>query len=72
MVLFTVLSVYFAGVMVRLLLILCPALCVMAGIGISDTIELFSKHIMNIKEWWDYTNDSSDEEEEEEKKEGDA
>ena len=54
--LYGVLSVYFASVMVRLLLVLAPALCVIAGIGLSETIHRFALHITHFKEWYDYHN----------------
>ena len=38
---YVVLAVYFAGVMVRLLLVLAPAVSVMGGIGLSQTIRYF-------------------------------
>ena len=38
-------AVYFASVMVRLLLVLAPAVSIMAGIGLSATIRLFTKSI---------------------------
>lgn len=43
--LYTVLGVYFASVMVRLLLVLAPAVSIMAGIGISWSIRKFAKSI---------------------------
>lgn len=42
---YTVLAVYFASVMVRLLLVLAPAVAVMSGIGLSWTFRLFTKSI---------------------------
>ncbi|CAG9326737.1 STT3A_3 [Blepharisma stoltei] len=54
--LYGVLSVYFASVMVRLLLVLAPALCILAGIGLSETIHRFARHIIHFREWWDYYN----------------
>jgi len=42
---YLVLSVYFASVMVRLLLVLAPAVCIMAAIGLSSLITFFSKSI---------------------------
>lgn len=39
------LSVYFASVMVRLLLVLAPAVCIMAAIGLSTLITFFSKSL---------------------------
>jgi len=40
--LYVVLAVYFASVMVRLLLVLAPAVCIMSGIGISWTLRKLS------------------------------
>lgn len=42
---YLVLSVYFAAVMVRLLLVLGPAVCIVGGIGVSWTISLFTKSL---------------------------
>lgn len=42
---YVVLAVYFASVMVRLLLVLAPAVSIMGGIGLSTTIKLFTKPI---------------------------
>ena len=36
-------SVYFAGVMVRLILVLAPAACVLSGIGISKTLKTYMR-----------------------------
>lgn len=51
---YVVLAVYFASVMVRLLLVLAPAVSIMAGIGLSWTIKLFTKsireHLLSIGE----------------------
>jgi len=38
-------SVYFAGVMVRLMLVLAPVACVLAAIGVSGTLETWMKYI---------------------------
>lgn len=59
--LYGVLSVYFASVMVRLLLVLAPALCILAGIGLSETIHRFARHILHFKEWWNYHNSNEEE-----------
>jgi dolichyl-diphosphooligosaccharide--protein glycosyltransferase len=40
-ILYAVTAVYFAGVMVRLMLTLTPCVCVLAGIAFSHTYELF-------------------------------
>lgn len=42
---YVVLAVYFASVMVRLLLVLAPAVSIMGGIGVSWTVRLFTKSI---------------------------
>lgn len=42
---YVVLAVYFASVMVRLLLVLAPAVSIMGAIGLSYTIKLFTKPI---------------------------
>lgn len=42
---YLVLAVYFASVMVRLLLVLAPAVCVMAAIGLSSLLDFFVKSI---------------------------
>lgn len=47
--LYAVLAVYFAGVMVRLLLVLAPALCVLGAIGVSETLQRFSRHVLYYK-----------------------
>eukprot|EP00743_Colponemidia_sp_Colp-15_P001320 GILK01001447.1.p1 GENE.GILK01001447.1~~GILK01001447.1.p1 ORF type:complete len:784 (-),score=93.89 GILK01001447.1:230-2512(-) len=39
--LYGVLAVYFAGVMVRLMLVLAPAVCILSGIGVSATMTTF-------------------------------
>jgi len=44
---YLVLSVYFASVMVRLLLVLGPAVCIAGGIGVSWTVNLFTKSLRN-------------------------
>lgn len=43
--LYTTLGIYFASVMVRLLLVLAPAVSIMAGIGVSWTFRYFAKAI---------------------------
>jgi dolichyl-diphosphooligosaccharide--protein glycosyltransferase len=40
-ILYAVTAVYFAGVMVRLMLTLTPCVCMLAGIAFSHTYELF-------------------------------
>lgn len=42
---YVVLSVYFSSVMVRLLLVMAPAACIVGGIGVSWLIRYFTKAI---------------------------
>lgn len=45
-ILYGILSVYFAGVMVRLILVLAPVACVLGAIGASHTLNTFIKAII--------------------------
>jgi len=69
-ILYTVTAMYFSSIMVRLVLVLAPVVCVMAGIGASETMKNYS----NIK-WGGASKKKSaaaqqeEEEEEEEEKE---
>lgn len=45
MALYGVLSIYFSCVMIRLMLVLAPAACILAAIGISEVLQRFSKTI---------------------------
>ncbi|KAF6041303.1 STT3A [Bugula neritina] len=38
-------SIYFAGVMVRLMLVLAPVMCILAGIGVSATLTTYMKNL---------------------------
>lgn len=49
-----VLAVYFACVMVRLLLVLAPAVCILSAIGLSETLHRFTRHIKNFRQWYTY------------------
>mmetsp|Transcript_68254 Transcript_68254/g.94880 ORF Transcript_68254/g.94880 Transcript_68254/m.94880 type:complete len:245 (+) Transcript_68254:205-939(+) len=42
---YVVLSVYFASVMIRLLLVMAPAACIAGGIGVSHTMRFLTKSI---------------------------
>ena len=42
--------------MVRLLLVLAPAVCVLSAIGLSETLHNFTRHIKYFKEWSAYGN----------------
>ncbi|XP_010249572.1 PREDICTED: dolichyl-diphosphooligosaccharide--protein glycosyltransferase subunit STT3A [Nelumbo nucifera] len=44
-VLYIVTSVYFSGVMVRLMLVLAPAACIMSGIALSEAFNVFTRSI---------------------------
>jgi dolichyl-diphosphooligosaccharide--protein glycosyltransferase len=54
LILYGVVSVYFSGAMVRLMLVLAPAACILAGIGLSEGLHVFTrslKHgIVNMKD----------------------
>ncbi|XP_051152496.1 dolichyl-diphosphooligosaccharide--protein glycosyltransferase subunit STT3A [Andrographis paniculata] len=44
-VLYIVTSVYFSGVMVRLMLVLAPAACIMSGIALSQAFDVFTRSV---------------------------
>ncbi|XP_050124454.1 dolichyl-diphosphooligosaccharide--protein glycosyltransferase subunit STT3A [Malus sylvestris] len=44
-ILYIVTSVYFSGVMVRLMLVLAPAACILSGIALSEAFEVFTRSI---------------------------
>jgi len=44
-IIYGVTSIYFAGVMVRLMLVLAPVACILAGIGISSVLSTYMKNI---------------------------
>merc|ERR1711962_1348212 len=44
-ILYGITSIYFAGVMVRLMLVLAPVACVLAGIGISSSLSTYLKYL---------------------------
>lgn len=44
-ILYIVTSVYFSGVMVRLMLVLAPAACIMSGIALSSAFDVFTRSI---------------------------
>nr|AUS89415.1 staurosporin and temperature sensitive 3-like A [Sesuvium portulacastrum] len=44
-ILYIVTSVYFSGVMVRLMLVLAPAACIMSGIALSGAFDVFAQSI---------------------------
>lgn len=61
MALYGILAVYFSCVMIRLLLVLAPSVCVLAGIGVS---EVASKMIESIKEQFSEGQEEENKEEE--------
>ncbi len=44
-ILYGVTSVYFAGVMVRLMLVLAPVMCILGGIAISASLSSYMKYL---------------------------
>lgn len=48
-ILYGVTSVYFAGVMVRLMLVLAPVACVLAGIGVSGILSSYMKNLSAVR-----------------------
>lgn len=44
-ILYGVTSVYFAGVMVRLMLVLAPVMCILAGIAISASLSTYMRYL---------------------------
>ena len=44
-ILYGVTSVYFAGVMVRLMLVLAPVMCIMGGIAVSASLSTYLKYL---------------------------
>lgn len=41
-------SIYFAGVMVRLMLVLAPVMCILAGIGVSSILATYMKNLDSV------------------------
>merc|ERR1711915_355273 len=44
-ILYGVFSVYFAGVMVRLMLVLAPVMCILGGIAVSSSLSTYMKYL---------------------------
>ncbi|KAL3889858.1 hypothetical protein ACJMK2_002184 [Sinanodonta woodiana] len=44
-IMYGVTSIYFAGVMVRLMLVLAPVMCILSGIGVSGTLTSYMKNL---------------------------
>ncbi|XP_042895752.1 dolichyl-diphosphooligosaccharide--protein glycosyltransferase subunit STT3A [Parasteatoda tepidariorum] len=44
-ILYGITSIYFAGVMVRLMLVLAPVMCILSGIGVSSILTTYCKQI---------------------------
>ena len=65
--LYGILSVYFACVMIRLMLVFAPAACVLAGIGVSEIVTLLTDSIRDtIDEFFGGATEEIDESEEKE------
>ncbi|GFY50348.1 dolichyl-diphosphooligosaccharide--protein glycosyltransferase subunit STT3A [Trichonephila inaurata madagascariensis] len=47
-ILYGVTSIYFAGVMVRLMLVLAPVMCILSGIGVSSVLTTYCKQLETI------------------------
>ncbi|CAH1398527.1 unnamed protein product [Nezara viridula] len=45
LILYGVTSIYFAGVMVRLMLVLAPVMCILSGIAVSSMLQIYMKQI---------------------------
>ncbi|XP_064597745.1 dolichyl-diphosphooligosaccharide--protein glycosyltransferase subunit STT3A-like [Liolophura sinensis] len=48
-IMYGVTSIYFAGVMVRLMLVLAPVMCILSGIGVSATLNSYMKNLDSSK-----------------------
>merc|ERR1739844_410687 len=44
-ILYGVFAVYFAGVMVRLMLVLAPVMCILGGIAVSSSLSTYMKYL---------------------------
>ncbi|XP_036357672.1 dolichyl-diphosphooligosaccharide--protein glycosyltransferase subunit STT3A isoform X1 [Octopus sinensis] len=44
-IMYGVTSIYFAGVMVRLMLVLAPVMCILSGIGLSSTLTTYMRNL---------------------------
>ncbi|CAL1277929.1 unnamed protein product [Larinioides sclopetarius] len=47
-ILYGVTSIYFAGVMVRLMLVLAPVMCILSGIGVSSILTTYCKQLETV------------------------
>ncbi|GAB6018660.1 Dolichyl-diphosphooligosaccharide--protein glycosyltransferase subunit stt3a [Chamberlinius hualienensis] len=47
-IMYGVTSIYFAGVMVRLMLVLAPVMCILSGIGVSSMLATYMKQVDSI------------------------
>lgn len=69
--LYGLLSVYFACIMIRLMLVLAPAACVLAAISISEVLDKISKSIRHFLRSWFEENAKVEEATQEENQEED-
>jgi len=51
-ILYGMLTVYFAGVMVRLMLVLAPISCILSAIGLSESLKNYFKSFKKKKKKW--------------------
>ena len=58
--LYGVLSTYFSCVMIRLMLVIAPAACVLAAIGVSEILRNMSKSIRSYVKNAEVENDEDD------------
>lgn len=49
-IMYGVTSIYFAGVMVRLMLVLAPVMCILSGIGLSAMLNTYMKYLVTNKQ----------------------
>ncbi|ESO07295.1 hypothetical protein HELRODRAFT_98643 [Helobdella robusta] len=48
-ILYGITSIYFAGVMVRLMLVLAPVMCILSGIAVSSTLSEYMKNLDSVQ-----------------------
>jgi len=57
---FGVLTAYFSGIMVRLMLVFAPVCCILSGIGVSEVVDNATVYLQNYDDWDDYINGRTD------------
>ena len=48
-ILYGIFAVYFAGVMVRLMLVLAPVMCILGGIAVSSSLSTYVKYLDKVR-----------------------